>query len=331
VYDGLVGFRRAAGVAGTAIVADLATSVPAPAEGGKTYVFHLRRGIRYSNGSTVKAGDFATVFKRQFTVPGPADSFYQGIVGGGQCAKSPRRCNLSKGVVTDNAAGTVTFHLTAPDPEFLDKLALPFAVAVPATTPLHDMGNTPVPGTGLYMWKSYQPSTAAVMVRNPYFHVWSKDAQPAGNPNEIEFKFGLNFPGYKPYCPFTLHAGASGRWSAPDLAKARQLVRQSGTRGAHVAVVGTTDTVGKAITLQFVQDLNRIGYVATPKLLSNAIQYPYIQDSRNHVQVAYSQWFQDYPAASDFLNVLLGCGYFHPGSDASPISPASATGLCRRR
>ncbi len=220
----------------------------------------------------------------------------------------------------------MTFHLTAPDPEFLDKLALPFAVAVPATTPLHDMGNTPVPGTGLYMWKSYQPSTAAVMVRNPYFHVWSKDAQPAGNPNEIEFKFGLNFPGYKPYCPFTLHAGASGRWSAPDLAKARQLVKQSGTRGAHVAVVGTTDTVGKAITLQFVQDLNRIGYVATPKLLSNAIQNPYIQDSRNHVQVAYSQWFQDYPAASDFLNVLLGCGYFHPGSDASP----NISGFCDR-
>jgi len=135
-----------------------------------------------------------------------------------------------------------------------------------------------------------------------------------------------NFPGYKPYCPFTLHAGASGRWSAPDLAKARQLVRQSGTRGAHVAVVGTTDTVGKAITLQFVQDLNRIGYVATPKLLSNAIQYPYIQDSRNHVQVAYSQWFQDYPAASDFLNVLLGCGYFHPGSDASP----NISGFCDR-
>jgi peptide/nickel transport system substrate-binding protein len=71
-------------------------------------------------------------------------------------------------------------------------------------------------------------------------------------------------------------------------------VKQSGTQGAHVAVVGTTDTIGKAITLQFVQDLNRIGYVATAKLLSNAIQYPYIQDSRNHVQVGYSQWYQDY-------------------------------------
>jgi peptide/nickel transport system substrate-binding protein len=34
--------------------------------------------------------------------------------------------------------------------------------------------------------------------------------------------------------------------------------------------------------------------------------------------VAYSAWYQDYPAQSDFLNVLLGCGTIHPGSDASP-------------
>ncbi len=420
VADGLVGFRRAAGVAGTVIVPDLATSVPAPTDGGKTYTFHLRPGIHYSNGEVVKPSDFVTVFMRQFTVPGPANSFYQGVIGGVQCAKSAKLCNLSKGVVANDAAGTITFHLTAADPEFLDKLALPFAVAVPGNTPLHDMGNTPIPGTGPYMWQSYQPNKGAVMVRNPHFHVWSKAAQPAGYPNQIAFKFGLtvedevteiengqadwmadappadrlneigtkygsqahvnpltaiyymalnvnvppfnnlkarqavnygierntyvkifggpslaqpscqilppNFPGYKPYCPFTQNPSADGKWTAPDLAKARQLVAQSGTRGAHVSVFGTQDTIGKEITLQFVQDLDRIGYVATPKLLSSAIQYPYIQDSKNRAQVGYSQWFQDYPAASDFLNVLLGCSYFHPRSDASP----NISGFCDR-
>jgi peptide/nickel transport system substrate-binding protein len=34
--------------------------------------------------------------------------------------------------------------------------------------------------------------------------------------------------------------------------------------------------------------------------------------------VAWSAWYQDYPAPSDFLNVLLGCGTIHPNSDASP-------------
>ena len=47
------------------------------------------------------------------------------------------------------------------------------------------------PGTGPYMWKSYNPNTQAVLVRNPYFKVWNAQAQPAGYPNEIVEKYGL--------------------------------------------------------------------------------------------------------------------------------------------
>src|SRR5213079_975797 len=60
------------------------------------------------------------------------------------------------------------------------------------------------------------------------------------------------------------------------------------------------------------------GYKATLQALSADIQYPYIQNSKNHVQFAFSDWFQDYPAASDFLNILLGCGSIHPNSNSSP-------------
>ena len=35
-------------------------------------------------------------------------------------------------------------------------------------------------------------------------------------------------------------------------------------------------------------------------------------------EFAFSDWFQDYPAASDFLNILLGCGSIHPNSNSSP-------------
>src|ERR1700746_1585134 len=38
-HDGLVGFKRASGTAGNSIVPDLATSVPQPTNGGKTYTF----------------------------------------------------------------------------------------------------------------------------------------------------------------------------------------------------------------------------------------------------------------------------------------------------
>ena len=128
-----------------------------------------------------------------------------------------------------------------------------------------------------------------------------------------------NYPSYTPYCPYT--AGPSHTtWTAPDLAKAKQLVQQSGTAGMKVVVNGTNDQVGKALVEQMISDLDAIGYKATPQLLSTSVQYPFVQNSSNSAKwnVGWSAWYQDYPAASDFLNVLLGCGTIHPNSDASP-------------
>jgi peptide/nickel transport system substrate-binding protein len=69
-----------------------------------------------------------------------------------------------------------------------------------------------------------------------------------------------------------------------------------------------------------VADLNSIGYKASTQLLSGAAQYPFVQNSANWGKwnVAWSAWYQDYPAPSDFLNVLLGCNSIHKNSDASP-------------
>jgi peptide/nickel transport system substrate-binding protein len=126
-----------------------------------------------------------------------------------------------------------------------------------------------------------------------------------------------NIPGYKPYCPYTVNPG-SGKWTGPDMAKAQQLVTQSGTKGASVKVNSDTTDVDKAYGLYFIGLLNKLGYKASAQFLSNDIQYPFIQNSKNKVQFAFSDWFADYPAASDFLDILLGCGSFHPNSNSSP-------------
>ena len=44
--DGLLGFRRAAGIEGTQLVPDLARVVPSAADGGTTYTFRLRPNLR---------------------------------------------------------------------------------------------------------------------------------------------------------------------------------------------------------------------------------------------------------------------------------------------
>ena len=123
-YDGLLAFTKAGGNAAFIVVPDIATALPAPTNGGKTYVFKIRKGIKFSNGKEVTPADVVASFQRIFKVKSPTSgSFYAGIVGADACLKQPTTCTLKGGITANNAAGTVTINLTAPDPEFKYKLA----------------------------------------------------------------------------------------------------------------------------------------------------------------------------------------------------------------
>jgi peptide/nickel transport system substrate-binding protein len=410
IYDGLVSFRKASGPEGFQIVPDLAEEMPKPEDGGKTYTFKLRKGIKFSDGSDLTVKDVVASFQRIFKISGPTSgTFYNGIVGADACLKTPATCTLEGGVVADDKANTVTFHLVAPDSEFFDKLAIPHGMILPASAPAKDSGTTPIPGTGAYMIASYDPNKQLKLVRNPHFKEWSADAQPDGYPDEVNYDFGLTeeaqitaiengeadwtldppppdrlaeigtkykdqvhvtpltamyyapmntnippfdnvkarqavayaidrkalvklfggpnlaqpvcqvlppgFPGHEDYCPYTKNPGA--KWSAPDLDKAKQLVKESGTAGQKVTVIVQDLAIDQSIGVYLQSLLKDLGYDASVKALSQNIQFTYIQNTNNKVQISVSQWYQDYPEASDFLNVLFGCDSFHPGSDNS--------------
>jgi YVTN family beta-propeller protein len=188
VYDGLVAFRRAPFPKGLTLVPDLAVTLPQPTGRGTTYTFTLRPGIRYSTGTPVRALDFRRGIQRQLTT-GVAPAYYRGILGAQACQPPPRRCDLSAGIVVNDAAGTVTFHLTQPDPDFPDKLALLQAAPAPPGAPGHVINRAPfLPGTGPYMIATYRPKVSLTLVRNPYFRQWSFAAQPAGYPGVIRFE-----------------------------------------------------------------------------------------------------------------------------------------------
>ena len=203
--DGLVTYRRTGGQAGDSLVPDLATSLPSPTDHGRTYTFQLRRGIRYSSGAPVRPEDFRRELERVLLRDDWYGwSFYAGIVGAEACLKepTPRRCTLARGITTDDRADTITFHLNAPDPDFLYELAFPWADAVPADTPNRDLHRSMPPATGPYMTKSITPShgmgpsgfplpfSTWTLVRNPRFHAWNNEAQPPGYPDRIVLREG---------------------------------------------------------------------------------------------------------------------------------------------
>ncbi|UDL93568.1 ABC transporter substrate-binding protein [Lichenihabitans sp. PAMC28606] len=408
--DGLLGFKKVEGKESNTVVPDLAEALPKPEDGGKTYVFKLRDGLKFSNGKDITPADVVASFQRIFKVSSPtAGSFYNGIVGADACLKDAATCTLKDGVVADDKARTITFHLTQPDAEFFYKLSVPHATILPADTVAKDLGTTPPVATGPYMIASYDPDHGMKIVRNPYFKEFSVDAQPDGYVDEMDYNFGLDdqagltavlndqadwtfdpppsdrlgelgskyakqvrihpllayyylpmntnlapfnnlkarqavayaidrkavvglwggpnlasplcqqlpvgMSGHEDYCPYTLNPGS--KWTAPDLEKAKQLVEESGTKGQKVTLIGDDKAVPKAIATYVQGVLRDIGYDASLKVVSHNIQFTYLQNTNNNVQIGVSDWYQDYPAPSDFLNVLFGCDSFHPGSDSS--------------
>ena len=145
-YDTLVSFEPVPGPNGLRLVPDLALQVPVPGDGGRSYSFRLRPGIRYSNGELLKASDFRRGLERLFEVGSPGADYYSGLVGAQACAAHPENCSLAQAVVTDDRSGLVVFHLSAPDPDFLDKLTPnAFGAPIPSGTPDRDMVLRPLP------------------------------------------------------------------------------------------------------------------------------------------------------------------------------------------
>ncbi|MFI6407180.1 ABC transporter substrate-binding protein [Streptomyces sp. NPDC050548] len=186
VYDHLVGLRQVPGGSDLTLVPDLATELPRPTDGGRTYTFTLRRGIRYSDGRIVRPADFRRGVQRALTAGGGNPMFFTGIVGGAACLDHPGHCDLSRGITTDDTTSTVTFRLTAPDPDFLGKLTL-LVVPTPPGTPTRKLGDHRIPATGPYRIGEYRKGERLTLVRNPHFRQWSYAAQPAGYPDVIRW------------------------------------------------------------------------------------------------------------------------------------------------
>jgi YVTN family beta-propeller protein len=167
--DGLVAFRHSAGTAGVQVVPDLATSIPTPTDGGRTWTFRVRRGIRYSNGEMFVASDIRHGIERGLALPDGTARFILDSI---------------DGIRADDAAGTITFRLTRADPDFLAKLAYTSGAAVPRSTPARAVKGG-VPGTGPYRIARLTKKQV-LLERNPYFRERSAAAQPLPYPDRIE-------------------------------------------------------------------------------------------------------------------------------------------------
>ena len=399
-YDTLVTFEHTAGPDGLHIVPDLAVALPTVTNAGTTYAFRLRPGIRYADGSPLRASDFRRTIERLFRLHSPGSSLFASIVGGSRCSRHPRSCELKRGILVNDAARTIVFQLRGPDPQLPFKLAVGFSVPIPSGTPNRDIGFRPFPGTGPYRIAA-SGARETRFVRNPRFREWSHAAQPAGFPDAIVWRYGLsttaqvqavregradwmfeqippklfsqieighaaqlhvspalavvflhintlvppfdklaarqalNFaidrreivrlfggpslatptcqvlppgiPGYRSYCPYTLHPTRGGRWSGPDVARARRLVRSSDTHSADVNLWGSiaAPSSEKKVLRYAAKVLRRLGYHARARFGSEND----LERVRNSgtMQLGIGTWFGGELGPADFLQSFFTC------------------------
>ena len=133
IYDNLlirtlVGYNHTAGKPGNMLVPDIATTVPVPTNGGKTYTFHLKSNIKFGPpvNRAVTSQDFVTAFDRLGNPKDAAEypSYYTVIKG--FTAYSAGKAKTISGITTPNSS-TIVFNLTQPTGDFLYRISLPAA------------------------------------------------------------------------------------------------------------------------------------------------------------------------------------------------------------
>jgi ABC-type oligopeptide transport system substrate-binding subunit len=149
-----------------------AAGLPKVSRDGKTYTFTVRRGIRFSDGKTLTASNFARAIERDLspvmdTGAGP-DWYGLDTVAGAEAYAEGK----AKAVSGVRAAGyRLTFQLTRPTPDFLARMAIPFLCPVSLTLPFDPEGaNAPLPGSGPYYIAAYVRDERIVLKPNPNYH-----------------------------------------------------------------------------------------------------------------------------------------------------------------
>lgn len=390
-YTGLVTYAHASGQAGTKLIPGLAEALPKVSSDGRTYTFKLRKGLVYSNGTPVKASDFAHAVERAMRLNWVGKGLLIENVAGAKAFDEHKASSIS-GILADDATGTITIKLNGPFGPFLNVLAFPAVAPVPGDTPVKPLSSDPPPGVGPYRIADVVPNRSFSLLRNSRWSAEAIPGIPAGHVNvqvrvesnnqtEAEqvlsgaadvFDSGDTIPPtllaqvqreasgrfakestvsdeffflnvkskpfdsplvreavnyaidrralqrlasgmIEPAC-FFLPAGMPGHPSgtcpygdpngAPNLQKAKELVRRSGLAGTPVTVWGGARSPHKEFVDYYASVLNAIGLKATVKIVADAQYFATVGNLSNKAQTGWASFSQDFPNPTDFYQLL---------------------------
>jgi peptide/nickel transport system substrate-binding protein len=172
------------------LVPDMATDLGTPNEDNTEWTFTLKDGLKYEDGTDVKAEDVAYAISRSFAIEELPDgpTYQLQFFLDGDTYKGPYKDKAPyKGVEVNG--NDITIKMSRPFPEMDYYASFPVFTGIPeAKDTGSEYGNHPL-ATGPYMFSDYKPGTSLTLVKNPNW-------DPATDPGRIqsvdtwEFKFG---------------------------------------------------------------------------------------------------------------------------------------------
>jgi peptide/nickel transport system substrate-binding protein len=118
---------------------------------------------------------------------------------------------------------------------------------------------------------------------------------------------GCNFlpPGMKGYekidpCPW------GDPTAAPQIDKARALIKQAGVEGDSVTVFGNDEPEAKSLAEYLSDVLNDIGLKAKPRIVEASVYFTTVGNQKTKAQIGFANWFQDFPHPGNFFFLVDG-------------------------
>ena len=166
VYTPLLSYKHEEGAGGSELIPGLAEAMPEVSEDGKTYTLKLREGLKYSDGTPVKASDFEHTIQRVLNLESGGTGFYQNIVGAEDYIEGGKARADIEGIDADDQTREITIELAEPDGSFPYILAMDFAGLVPGDTPFENQSKDPPPGVGPFKLEDVRQNRGYTLAKN---------------------------------------------------------------------------------------------------------------------------------------------------------------------
>ncbi|KOU38523.1 ABC transporter substrate-binding protein [Streptomyces sp. NPDC060334] len=169
LYRTLVTFKAEPGKAGSELVPDLATDLGTPSDGGRTWTFTLKEGVKYEDGTPVRAQDVKYNVERSFApdLTGGPDYAAQ-YLAGGESYKGPLQGQHLDSIKTPDDR-TIVFRLKRPVADFSATATLPTFAPVPQSKETGTRYDARPFSSGPYKIESYDRDKKLVLVRNEHW------------------------------------------------------------------------------------------------------------------------------------------------------------------